>query len=374
MTPTMPDLILAHKDLLVFLAVSFLKVCVVFGAVMGFAALLTLAERKVSALMQDRVGPNRASVFGFALGGLFQPAADGLKLIFKEDFVPRWGDKFLFTLAPLFALFPVLLLFAALPFGNYVDIAGLRINLQIADFNLGVLFILAVSSLAIYGAFLSGWASRNNFALLGSLRAAAQMISYEVALGLTLVGVLMVYGTASLQDIVQAQGELLFGWLPAWGIVYQPFAFLLFLAAAQAENKRTPFDVVEGESEIIGYFLEYSSMRFASFMFSEFVEMIVISMLAATLFFGGWQVPYLQASGFVFPWGAEIPLNHYIVVLLQVGSISVKTVFFSWLLLVIRWTVPRFRFDQVMTLCWKGLLPLALLNILATGVAIWWPG
>lgn len=372
MTIAMPDFIIANKAALLFLGLAALKTGGFLTAVMGFTALLTLAERKVSALMQDRIGPNRAAIFGLSLGGLFHPAADGIKLMMKEDFMPKAADKILFTLAPLAALVPVLALFAVIPFGNYIDIAGIRINLQIADLNLGLLFILAISSVAIYGAFLAGWASRNNFALLSSLRAAAQMISYEVTLGLTLVGVLMVYGTASMQDIVHAQGRLLFGWLPAWGIIYQAPAFLLFLAAAVAENKRTPFDVVEGESEVIGYFLEYSSMRFASFMFSEFLEIAFIAMLTATLFFGGWQAPYLQASGFVFPGGAVLDLHHYLVVALQLGAFAAKTVFFSWLLLVIRWTVPRFRFDQVMTLCWKGILPLALLNILVTGLVMWW--
>ncbi|HBA59921.1 MAG TPA: NADH-quinone oxidoreductase subunit NuoH [Elusimicrobia bacterium] len=364
------ELIEANKDMLLFTAAAGVKVLAFLGAIMGFAGLLTLAERKVSALMQDRIGPNRASVLGFTLNGLFHPLADAIKMIFKEDFVPARAEKLLFTLAPMFALVPVLALFAVIPFGDYVMVFGYQLDLQIADVPLGIFFVLALSGLAIYGVFLAGWASKNNFALLGAMRGAAQMVSYEVVLGLTMVGLLMIYGSGSLQDMVRAQGKLLFDFIPAWGIVLQPFAFVLFLTAAIAENKRTPFDLVEGESEIIGYFMEYSSMRFAAFMFAEFVEIILVAMLASTLFFGGWQVPYLYDTGFIFPGGGALELDHYLVAALQVGSIIAKTIFFSWFLLVVRWTLPRFRFDQLMSLCWKGLLPLALLNILVTGAAM----
>lgn len=364
----------ANSDIILFIAGTALKVLLFLNGVMGFTALLTLAERKVSALMQDRVGPNRAAIFGLALNGLFHPVADGIKMVLKEDFVPGRAQKLLFTLAPFFALVPVLAVFAVIPFGDHVMVFGYKLDLQIADIPLGLFLVLALSGLAIYGVFLGGWASRSNFALLGAMRGAAQMVSYEVVLGLTLVGLLMIYGSASLQDLVRAQGRLLFGWLPAWGVVVQPFAFVLFLVAAIAENKRTPFDLVEGESEIIGYFMEYSSMRFAAFMFSEFVEIILVSMLSATLFFGGWQVPYLYDTGFLLPGGKAIALNHYLVVLLQLASFGAKTVFFSWFLLVVRWTLPRFRFDQLMDLCWRRLLPLALFNILATGAALLWLG
>lgn len=360
----------ANKDILLFTGAAAVKVLLFLGGVMSFTALLTLAERKVSALMQDRVGPNRASVFGLALNGLFHPIADAIKMILKEDFVPGKAERLLFTLAPFFALVPVLALFAFIPFGDYVMVFGYQLELQIADVPLALFYVLALSGLAIYGVFLGGWASKNNFALLGAMRGAAQMVSYEVVLGLTLVGLMMIYGTAGLQDLVRAQGALLFGFVPAWGVVLQPVAFILFLIAAIAENKRTPFDLVEGESEIIGYFMEYSSMRFAAFMFSEFVEIVLVAMLATTLFFGGWQVPYLYDTGFILPGGRALELNHYLVALLQVGAFSVKTVFFSWFLLVVRWTLPRFRFDQLMGLCWKVLLPLALLNILVTGAVL----
>ncbi len=366
----MPVFFEANKDMLIFTGAAAVKILVFLNAIMGFTALLTLAERKVSALIQDRIGPNRASVFGLTLNGLFHPVADGIKMVFKEDFTPGRAEKLLFTLAPFFALVPVLALFALIPFGDYIMISGYRLDLQIADLPLGLFFVLALSGLAIYGVFLGGWASKNNFALLGAMRGAAQMVSYEVVLGLTLVGLMMIYGSAGLQDMVRAQGKLLFGFIPAWGVVCQPFAFILFLTAAIAENKRTPFDLVEGESEIIGYFMEYSSMRFAAFMFAEFLEIILVSMLAATLFFGGWQVPYLHETGFIFPGGALLPVNHYLVAALQTGAFAAKTVAFSWFLLVVRWTLPRFRFDQMMGLCWKTLLPLALLNILMTGAVM----
>ncbi len=360
----------AHSDILLFAGAAAVKVLVLLNVIMGFTAMLTLAERKVSALMQDRIGPNRASVFGFAFDGLFHPVADGIKMLVKEDFVPAKAEKLLFTLAPFFALVPVLALFAFIPFGDYVMVFGYQVGLQIAQVPLSLFFVLAFSGLAIYGVFLGGWSSKSNFALLGAMRGVAQMVSYEVVLGLTLVGLMMIFGTANLQDMVRAQGRLLFGFLPGWGVFYQPAAFVLFLTAAIAENKRTPFDLVEGESEIIGYFMEYSSMRFGAFMFAEFIEIILVSMLATTLFFGGWQVPWLYDTGFILPWGGALPLNHYLVAALQTGAFAAKTVFFSWFLLVVRWTLPRFRFDQLMALCWKVLLPLALLNILVTGAVL----
>ena len=366
----MTDFFYENRDVLLFAGAAAAKLLFFLGAVMGFTGLMTLAERKVSALMQDRIGPNRAAVCGLTLGGLFHPVADAIKMIFKEDFVPGRAEKLLFTLAPLFALVPVLALFAVIPFGDYVLVYGYRVDLLIADLPLGLFFVLALSGLAIYGTFLAGWASKNNFSLLGALRGAAQMISYEVVLGLTLVGLLMIYGTADLQQLVRAQGKLLFGCVPAWGVVCQPFAFVLFLTAAIAENKRGPFDLVEGESEIIGYFMEYSSMLYAAFMFAEFAEIVLVAMLAATLFFGGWQVPYLYETGFMLPGGGALPLNHYLVAVLQTGAFAAKTVFFCWFLLVVRWTLPRFRFDQLMKLCWKTVLPLALLNILVTGAVL----
>jgi NADH-quinone oxidoreductase subunit H len=262
-------------------------------------------------------------------------------------------------------------IFAVIPFGDTVHLFGREIRLQIANLNVGIVYIFAVSSLAVYGTMLAGWASNNNYSLLGGLRASSQMISYELSIGLSILGVLLIYESAQLDVIVHKQGELLWGFIPKWGILFQPLAFFLFLGAALAENKRVPFDMPEGESEIIGYFVEYSSMKFGMFFLSEFVEVIIVSGLVATLFFGGWQFPYLQASGFVWPfdWGTW-PLPHGLVVLIQVGTFAAKVLIGCWILLVIRWTVPRFRYDQIMRLGWKVWFELALVNLLLTAVIV----
>lgn len=236
--------------------------------------------------------------------------------------------------------------------------------------NVGILFILAMMSMAIYGTFLAGFASNNKYAFLGGLRASSQMISYEITMGATLVGLFMIYGTLDLTQLNRAQGELLWGWLPKWGIFLQPLGFLLFLTAGLAETKRVPFDLPEGESEIIGYFVEYSSMKFGAFFMTDFVETILIAALLATLFLGGWQVPYLQADGFHLPGGARMGAPAILVTLIQVAAFGFKVFFFCWLLLLIRWTLPRFRYDQLMRLGWKFLLPLSVLNIFLTGALL----
>ena len=338
-----------------------LKVVVVLVALLNMGALLTWAERKQSAAIQDRIGPNRARIAGRAAMGLFHAVADGIKMVTKEDFVPAGAHRTLHTLAPAAALFPALVVFAAIPFGDVLHVGERVIPLQIADLNVGIVYIFAISSMAVYGTMLAGWASNNNYALLGGLRASAQMISYEITMGLSIIGVLMIYETAQLNVIVQKQGELLWGFLPKWGIVVQPAAFFLFLAAAMAENKRVPFDLPEGESEIIGYFVEYSSMKFAMFFLAEFVEIVIVSGLVVTLFFGGWQVPYLYADGFHWPFGWGVwQLPHLPVVLLQVASFGFKVLIGCWILLTVRWTLPRFRYDQVMHLGWKILLELGI--------------
>lgn len=337
-----------------FLGITVIKIvliCMVF--VMTLAALLTWTERKLSSLIQDRVGPNRASVFGVRALGLFHPIADMIKSFAKEDFVPAGANRIMFFLAPALAMIPPLIIFAVIPFGPgpWFTIAAL---------DTGILFILAISSLGIYGATLAGWSSNNSFALLGSLRAAAQMISYEVSMGLNLVGVFMVFSTLSLTALVLEQGTLLWGWLPRWGIVVQPLGFILYLTAAMAENKRSPFDLPEGDSEIIGYHVEYSSMRFAVLFLAEFVEVIVIAAVGATVFLGGWQIPWLDPLGQAGGWTMAA----------QVGAFVFKVVLLCWLLMMLRWTLPRFRYDQVMDLGWKGLLPLSLANIVVTAVVL----
>lgn len=336
---------------LLWTVVKIVAICFVFALVLG--ALLTWTERKLSAVVQDRIGPNRASVLGIRALGLFHPIADMLKAFTKEDFVPAGANRVLFFLSPLFAMVPILTVFAVIPFGPGP-------HFVIAPLDTGMLFIFAIAGLGIYGATLGGWSSNNSFALLGSLRAAAQMVSYEVSMGLNLVGVFLVFGTVSLTDLVLGQGDLVGGWLPKWGIVVQPVGFLLFLTAAMAENKRAPFDLPEGESEILGYNLEYSSMRFALFFLSEFVEIVVIAAIAATVFLGGWQVPFVDPAGQAGGW----------VTALEVGAFVAKVVFMCWVLMIIRWTLPRFRYDQVMALGWKGLLPLSLANIVVTAVVL----
>jgi NADH-quinone oxidoreductase subunit H len=352
-----------------------IPVAFIMFVVLNFGGLLTWVERKQSAIMQDRIGANRASIFGFRILGLLHPLADAVKMLTKEDFMPAHADRLLFKLAPFVSVFFALGAFASIPFGDTLRIFGREIQLQAVTLNVGILYVLAMLSLGVYGLMMAGWASANNYALLGGQRAAALMISAEVAIGASIMGVVMVYGSLNMQDIARAQGLPLlpqyFGsWIPAWGIVTQPLAFFLFLTAGIAATKRIPFDMPEGESEIIGYFIEYSGMKFGMFAMADFLETVVIAGMTTALFLGGWQVPYLQASGFVFPWGLEVSLPHLLVTALQVGAFLTKVVAMIWFLMLIRWTLPRFRYDQAMRLGWLGLFPLSILNIVVTGFVI----
>ncbi|HXG49794.1 MAG TPA: NADH-quinone oxidoreductase subunit H [candidate division Zixibacteria bacterium] len=372
--------------MMVDIAIVAAKAFVVLFMVLNMAGVLGWIERKGSALIQDRIGANRASVLGFAGMGLVNTLlADPIKFLTKEDFVPPRGDRILHTLAPCMALFPALVTFAVIPFGDVLVIGDRVINLQVAALDVGILYAFAMGSLGVYGIVIGAWASNNKFSLLGGVRGSAQMISYEVAMGLSVIGILMVYGTFDLQEIARGQGALLrdhlpaswewltaaFGWLPAWGVFLQPLAFLLFFTAAVAETKRVPFDLPEGESEIIaGYHTEYSGAKFLMFFAGEFAEIVTASGLVVTLFFGGWQVPYLARDGFHFPWGAAVALPQAAVATLQVGAFILKVIFFCWLQILLRWTLPRFRYDQVMRLGWKMLLPLALVNVTATAFAV----
>src|SRR6266571_1457193 len=339
---------------------------IVFFAALNLAGFHTWVERKQSALIQDRIGANRADIFGFRMLGMFHGIADVVKMFTKEDIVPANADKALHNLAPFFSVFFALMTFAGIPFGDRLVIGGRIVELQVAHIDAALLYIFAMLSLGVYGVILAGFASRNNYALLGGLRATAQMISYEIALGVSIIGVVMVYGTMDLQEIVRGQGRNLGGWIPLWGILVQPVAFFVFLTAALAETKRVPFDLPEGESEIIGYFVEYSGMKFGMFFLADFLETILVACLAATLFFGGWQVPYLTPDGFHFPWGTTIAVSQWIYVLLGVGSFSIKVVAFCLLFMQIRWTLPRFRYDQLMRLGWLGLFPISVANVLVT--------
>jgi NADH-quinone oxidoreductase subunit H len=364
--------------------IALFKIVCALGILLGLAGPLTWAERRQSAMIQDRVGPNRANIGRFRFWGLLHPFADFIKMLTKEDVRPEGANRLMHTLAPLVAMAPVFLVFAVVPFGGPVCFEGDFVmqggaamcrtgtglvpaeKLQVADLNVGLLFVFAIGSLAVYGPTIAGWASNSKYALLGSLRTAAQMLSYEVVLGLTVMGCVMVYGTVETSKIVEAQA----GPFWKWGVFLQPLGFVLFLVAAIAETKRAPFDLPEAESELVaGYFLEYSGTKFAAFYTAEFVAVLVVSGVAAMLFFGGWQVPWLHADGFHIG-GEVLAVPRWLVVLLQVGKFIVTLVFLAWLQLLIRWTFPRFRYDQLMRLGWKVLLPLALANILVTGIVI----
>ncbi|WP_323137460.1 complex I subunit 1/NuoH family protein [Paraliomyxa miuraensis] len=411
----------------------------VMGFIMPLASLLTWMERKQSAMMQDRLGPNMAALkiggANLRLWGIPHFIADGVKMLFKEDFIPRKAHRALYSAAPLFAFIPALVVFAIVPFGDALcydrmleplsaaDVAQCADGrggtpLQIAQIDVGLLYYFAVASLATYGTALAGWSSYNKWAILGALRASAQMISYEVAIGLTIVGALLVYGTLEPHALVKAQES------SYWGIALQPLAFVLFFTAAMAETKRAPFDLPEGESEIIGYFIEYSGMRFGLFFLGEFIEVIFMSAMLATLFLGGWGLPFgmLGPAGFSSPlmaqlflfgagagltvmgvaawrtgkagelfgatvalvgiihlfigvwslftgWGTEIP--HILVVGLGMIIWGGKVFLLCGVQLLIRWTLPRFRYDQLMSLGWKGLLPLSIANIVLTAILVY---
>jgi NADH-quinone oxidoreductase subunit H len=345
--------------------------------VMVVGTVMTLMERKWMSAVQDRIGPNRASLpllGGIRARGLFHILADGLKSIVKEDTVPEGADRFLFTIAPFFVFISAMVIWAVIPFAG--PIGGFKF--QITDLNPGLLFIFAITSLGVYGAVLGGWSSNNKFALLGSARATSQMLSYEVFLGLSLTGIFMVYGTLQVGKIVELQNSYWFGDLiPKWGVFTQPVAFFIFFTAMLAEAKRLPFDAPEGESEIIaGYFLEYSGMRYAAFMLAEYVAIVGVAALTTTLFLGGYHLPWLHADGFHLL-GGHLPLPQWAVTLLQLGAFVAKVIVLCWLIILIRWTVPRFRFDQIMDLGWKKMLPVTLANVVVTGIIllIWdWMG
>ena len=343
--------------------------------VLNLGGILTWVERKQSAIMQDRIGANRASIFGIRAMGLLHPLADAVKMLTKEDFMPTHADRLLFTLAPFVSVFFALAAFASIPFGDTLTVAGRTIELQAVTLNVGILYVLAMLSLGVYGLMMAGWASANNYALLGGQRAAALMISAEIAIGASLMGVVMVYGSLNMQDITRAQGQPLlpqfFGsWIPAWGILTQPLAFVIFLTAGIAATKRIPFDMPEGESEIIGYFVEYSGMKFGMFAMADFLETVVIAGMSTALFLGGWQIPYLQSGGFAFPWGQSVALPALVVTVLQVGAFLTKVVVMIWFLMLVRWTLPRFRYDQAMRLGWLGLFPLCILNLIVTAIVL----
>ena len=354
--------------------IAALRAFIAIFAILQMSVFLLWVERKGSALIQNRFGANRASIFGLLpinLGFVNTLLADPIKLFTKEDFRPDGADRFLHTLAPFLALFPALVTFAAIPFGDTIEVAGRHIEMRAVGLDVGLLFVVAMVSMGVYGVVLAGWASNNRWALLGAIRGSAQMISYEVALGMALVAMVLCYGTLDLQEMVRAQGRHIGGVVPAWGIVYQPLAFLIVFVSGMAESKRVPFDLPEAESELIaGYFTEYSGGKQAAFMLADFAEVVMVAGLSATLFFGGWQVPFLSTDGWNFPGMATVAVAPWVVTLLQLAAFTVKVLFLCWLQILLRWTLPRFRYDQLMDLGWKGLIPLALANLLLTALVV----
>jgi NADH-quinone oxidoreductase subunit H len=333
-------------DLLGFIIIC-VKVLLVFAATMLTVLIMIYAERRVSAFMQGRLGPNRVGP-----QGLLQPIADGIKFLMKEDIIPAGVDKPIFILAPAVLLIPALMTFAVIPFGSDITLFGRQIPLQVADVNVGILYVLALTSIGVYGIVLAGWSSNSKYSLLGGLRSAAQLISYELAMGLAVVSIILLSGSLKLNDIVADQQ----GYLFSWNVFKQPVAFIIFLIAVYAETNRLPFDLSEAEQELVGgYHTEYSSIKFSMFFMAEYANMITAAALTVTLFFGGWDVPLINETSLGI-WGT----------LLSVSSFILKMGFFLFLFIWVRWTFPRFRYDQLMKLGWKVMLPIALLNIFIT--------
>jgi NADH-quinone oxidoreductase subunit H len=328
------------------------KIVFIFLITLTTVAYLVLVERRVSAFIQNRIGPNRVGP-----AGLLQPVADIVKLFLKEDIVPKAANKFVHSLAPLISLVVAMTTFAVIPFGNSIHLFGRDIKLMIADVNVGILYILALSSLGVYGITLSGWSSNNKYSLLGGLRSSAQMISYELSMGLSIIGVLMIAGTLRLDKIVESQAQGM------WYFWRTPISFITFVIASFAETNRLPFDLPEAEPELVGgYHTEYSGMKFGLFFLAEYANMITASAIIVTLYLGGWQLPFV----------GHIGLPDLAVSLLQIAAFGVKVGLVLLFFIVIRWTIPRFRYDQLMNIGWKVMLPLALANILITGVALLW--
>ena len=342
------DLSLGLEKLLLIAAIITISLIV--------AMYTTYAERKIAAWMQDRRGPNRAGPFG-----LLQPVADGLKLFMKEEIIPLTSNRILFILGPALAMLTAMLTSAVIPWSSSIQMFGRNINLQIADVNIGILYVFGIVSMGVYGIMIGGWASNNKFSLIAAVRGASQIISYELAMGLSLIALLMMTGTLSLKGIVAQQMT------GGWNIIYQPLGFLIFLICVFAECNRTPFDLPEAENELnFGYHQEYSSMKLGLYLFSEYVNMFISSAVVSTLFFGGYDIPFVDEVSLAGSWGNNA------VALLGFAALFAKILFFLFLFIWVRWTIPRFRYDQLMDLGWKKLIPLALANMLITAVVILW--
>lgn len=341
----MDSAIIIEKSVLIF---------AVFAITMLMAMYSTLAERKVAAWLQDRIGPNRAGK-----GGILQPLADGLKLFSKEEFLPNTPNKFLFVVGPAVSMSVALMTSAVIPWGDKLIIGGREVILQATDIDVAILYVFGVLSVGVYGIMIGGWASNNKFSLMSAMRAASQMISYEVAMGLSIIALLMMSGTLSLREISAQQAGM------NWNVFYQPLGFLIFLICSFAETNRTPFDLAECEAELIGgYHTEYSSMRMGFYLFAEYAAMFISSTILAVLYFGGYNYPGMSWA--VENWGVNAAN------ILGIVALFVKICAFIFLFMWVRWTVPRFRYDQLMRLGWQVLIPLSILNIFLTGIAILW--
>jgi len=344
-----------------FIIEKLILISVILGASLGVATYATWGERKVAAWMQDRKGPSRAGPFG-----LLQPIADGIKLFFKEEIIPNDANRFLFILGPSLAMLTACMASAVVPWGPSIELeSGRVIALQVADINIGILYVFGVVSVGVYGIMLGGWASNNKYSLMGSVRAASQAISYELAMGISLIALLMMTGTLSLAEIVNQQhGFWENGWI-TWNVAKQPLGFIIFLVCAFAELNRAPFDLPEAESELVaGYHTEYSSMKLGFYLFAEYVNLFISSAILITLFFGGYNFPFMdQVAGNVSP---------VVFSIICVLVLLTKTIMMILFFMFIRWTIPRFRYDQLMNLGWKSLIPLALVNMLITGAIIIW--
>jgi NADH-quinone oxidoreductase subunit H len=348
------------------LLATLLKFAIVAGLMLQIPPIMVWVERRAPAMMQRRLGPNRVGFMKWRLFGLLQSLADAIKLIFKEEVVPTGANKTFYHIAPIFSVFTAFMIASAIPYGPTISVAGRPVALSVISMDVGFLFIFAMSSVGVYAVTLAGWASNNKYSLLGALRASAQMISYEIPLGLSLIPIVIIYRTLDLNEIVVAQGAM--AW--QWGIVKAPISFLLFLVCMFAETNRAPFDLAEGESELVaGFHTEFNSAKFAAFFLGEYVIMFVLSCFASTIFFGGWQIPFVPHDWLVAQLGGG-ELAILAVALIGFVTLLVKAAFFMWLYVWVRWTLPRFRYDQLMDLGWKFMLPVGLANVLITTFVI----
>ena len=364
------------NELTFSLLVGVVKALFALGFVLGLAALNTWFERKISALMQNRIGANRANICGWDLAGLVNTlVCDPVKALFKEDWVPRGVSQFVHSLAPFLALAPVLISVAVIPFGPPLTAFGTEITGQVLELNAGILFVFACGALAVFGVLLAGYVAVNKFSLLGGLRAVAQMISYEIVLGLSILSMVVIYGTLDLQEMVLAQSGRFHG-LPNWGVFLNPIAFLVFFTALMAETKRAPFDLAESESELVaGYLTEYSGMKFLLFWLSEFAEIVICAALVTIVFFGGWQLPYVNITLLPADLGGLLPqwfndMNFQWAPLLGFMVFGAKVTVLCVVQIMVRWTLPRFRYDQLMSFCWKILFNIAMLSLIVSSLLV----